>query len=90
MFLDPILNGSADLILADFSITAERSKKGIEFSLPFMTVGHTLMGRKAEKIKVNILILEKMQVCFFHSISGFNPVSSFNLVSSKKELSIKK
>ena len=60
MFLDPILNGSADLILADFSITAERSKQGIEFSLPFMTVGQTLLGRKVEKIKVNILILGKM------------------------------
>ena len=57
MFLDLILNGSADLLLADFSITAERSKKGIEFSLPFMTVGHTLMGRKAETLKVNIFIL---------------------------------
>jgi len=57
MYLDLILNGSADLLLADFSITAERSKKGIEFSLPFMTVGHTLMGRKAETLKVNIFIL---------------------------------
>ena len=57
MFLDPILNGSADLLLADIFIKAERLKKGIEFSLPFMTVGHTLMGRKAETLKVNIFIL---------------------------------
>ncbi|XP_023323618.1 glutamate receptor ionotropic, kainate 2 [Eurytemora carolleeae] len=51
--IDLILNGSADLLLADFSILAERSKKGIEFSMPFMTVGHTLMGRKAETLKEN-------------------------------------
>ncbi|XP_023323615.1 glutamate receptor ionotropic, kainate 2 [Eurytemora carolleeae] len=51
--IDLILNGSADLILADFSISAKRSNQGVDFSVPFMSVGHTLLGRKAEKLKEN-------------------------------------
>ena len=53
IFKDTILNGSADVIVADFSITAKRSNEGVDFSVPFMAVGHTLLGKKAEKLKVN-------------------------------------
>ncbi|XP_023349471.1 glutamate receptor ionotropic, kainate 2 isoform X2 [Eurytemora carolleeae] len=46
---DRIMNGSADMIFAEVSLTAHRVRMGVEYSIPFMTSGTTLLGKLDQK-----------------------------------------
>ena len=61
LIIDRIKNESADMIFAEVSLTAHRVRMGVEYSIPFMTTGTTLLGKLDQKTEVIYFIVKIFQ-----------------------------